>query len=206
MISFALFLSILRLADFSSFTYCRENSRGLYELQCVQLDSAAKGQVKFKRRQADVVHLQIQLSPAARERFIAVLEARNYLAEGETYESGRKVADLGRKRLTLERPSEKREASFNFSDRKEVMDLAAFFDALINQETIGFDMDNAIQFERLSIPKRLDQIENELRANRIADAERLIPMLEKIETDQRLMNYARTQAGKIKKKIQTTRK
>jgi len=191
MISVAIFLSILRLADFSSFTYCHENSRGLYELQCVQLDSTAKGEVKFKRRQADAVNVQIQLSPAARERFMAALEATNYLAQGETYESNRKVADLGPKHLTLELPSEKRESVFNFSDRKEVMELAAFFDALINQ------------FERLSIPKRLDQIENELKANRIGDPDRLIPMLEKIEADQRLMNYARTQAGKIKKQIQT---
>jgi hypothetical protein len=199
----AIFLSILRLADFSSFTYCRENNRGLYELQCVQLDSTAKGEVKFKRRQAETVNVPIQLSPAARERFMAALAATNYLAQGETYESNRKVADLGRKRLTIELPSGKREAVFNFSDRKDVIDLAAFFDALINQETIGFDVDNAIQFERLSIPKRLDQIENELKANRIADPDRLIPMLEKIESDQRLMNYARTQAGKIKKQIQT---
>lgn len=203
MISMAIFLSILRLADFSSFTYCRENNRGLYELQCVQLDSTAKGEVKFKRRQAETVNVPIQLSPAARERFMAALAATNYLAQGETYESNRKVADLGRKRLTIELPSGKREAVFNFSDRKDVIDLAAFFDALINQETIGFDVDNAIQFERLSIPKRLDQIENELKANRIADPDRLIPMLEKIESDQRLMNYARTQAGKIKKQIQT---
>ena len=73
---------------------------------------------------------------------------------------------------------------------------------MINQETIGFDMDNAIQFERLSVPKRLDQIANELKANRIADPERLIPMLEKIEADQRLVNYARTQANRIKQQIQ----
>jgi len=205
MISVAFFLAVLRLTDFSSFTYCRENSRGLYELQCVQLDSTAKGEVKFKRRQADSVNVMIQLSPAAQERFIAALEATNYLAQGDTYESGRKVADLGRKRLTLELPSGKREATFNYSDRKEVMDLAAFFDALINQETISFDLDNAIQFERLSIPKRLEQIENELKANRIGDPDRLIPMLEKIEADQRLMNYARTQASKIKKQIQTRR-
>src|SRR5207247_3316539 len=203
MLSVALFLSILRLAGFSSFTYCRENSRGLYELQCVQLDSTAKGEVKFKRRQAEAVNVQIQLSPPAQQRFMAVLEATNYLAQSETYESGRKVADLGRKHLTLQLPSEKREATFNYSDRKEVMNLAAFFDSLINQETISFDLDNAIQFERLSVPKRLDQIENELKANRIADPDRLIPMLEKIESDQRLMNYARTQAGKIKKQIQT---
>src|SRR5207249_6657797 len=122
MISVALFLSILRLAGFSSFTYCRENSRGLYELQCVQLDSTAKGEVKFKRRQAEAVNVQIQLSPPAQQRFMAVLEATNYLAQSETYESGRKVADLGRKHLTLQLPSEKREATFNYSDRKEVMD------------------------------------------------------------------------------------
>ena len=205
MISVAFFLAVLPLADFSSFTYCRETSRGLYELQCVQLDPQAKGEVKFKRRESDTINVHIQLSPAAQERFIAVLEATNSLAQGDTYESGRKVADLGRKRLTLELPSGKREATFNYSDRKEVMDLAAFFDALINQETITFDLDNAIQFDRLSVPKRLEQIENELKANRIGDPERLIPMMEKIEADQRLMNYARTQAVKIKKQIQTRR-
>src|SRR5207244_6952610 len=108
MISVAIFFSILRLADFSSFTYCHENSRGLYELQCVQLDSTAKGEVKFKRRQADSVNVQIQLSPAARERFMAALEATIYLPYGERYESKRKVADLGRKHPPIELPSEKR--------------------------------------------------------------------------------------------------
>ncbi|PYS29653.1 MAG: hypothetical protein DMG11_08215 [Acidobacteria bacterium] len=206
MISFAILVSFLTLADFSNFTYCRENSRGLYELQCVQLDANAKGEVKFKRREAETVNVPIQLSQPARDRFLAVLAATNYLDQGETYESNRKVADLGRKRLTLEMPSGKREASFNFSDRREVMELAAFFENLINQETLGFDVDNAIQFDRLSIPKRLDQIENELRANRIADPERLIPLLDKIEADQRVVNYARTRAGKIKKDIQTRKK
>jgi len=203
MISFAILVSFLTLADFSNFTYCRENSRGPYELQCVQLDSSARGEVKFKRREADTVSVQIQLSQAGRDRFLAALAATNYLDQADTYESNRKVADLGRKRLTIEMPSGKREASFNFSERREVMDLSAFFENLINQETIGFDVDNAIQFDRLSIPKRLDQIENELRANRIADPERLIPMLDKIEADQRVMNYARTRAGKLKKQIQT---
>ena len=203
MIVSAILISFLTLADFATFTYCRENSRGLYELQCVQLDGDAKGEVKFKRRDADTVNVKIQLSPAARDRFVGVLAATNYLEHGDTYESPRKVADLGRKRLTIEMPSGKREATYNFSDRKEVVDLTAFFEALINQETIGFDLDNAMQFERLSIPKRLDQIENELKSNRIGDPDRLITMLQKIEADQRIINYARVRASKIIKQIQT---
>ena len=206
MISAALFLSLLTLADFSSFTYCHENTRGPYEVQCIQLNAEAKGEVKFKRRQAETVNVPIELSTAGRDKFIALLGATNYLDHPETFESGRKIADLGAKRLTVETPSGKREGTFNFSLRKDISDLSTFFEGLLNQETLGFDITNAMQFERLSIPKRLEQVENELKSNRIADPERLIPVLERIEKDQQIMNYARTQAGKIKKQIQTAKK
>jgi hypothetical protein len=202
----AVFLSLLMLADFSSFTYCHDNTRGPFEAQCVQLDAAAKGEIHFKRRGAETINLPIELSDQAREKFVSLLTATNYLEHPETFESGRKIADLGAKRLAVELPSGKREGTFNFSMRKDITDLSTFFEALINQETLGFDITNAMQFERLSIPKRLEQVENELRANRIADPERLIPLLEKIEKDQQIMNYARTQAGKIKKQIQTPKK
>jgi hypothetical protein len=206
MISTAVFFSFLLLADFSTFTYCHDNTRGPYETQCVQLDADAKGEIKFKRRQAETVNLPIQLSAAARDKFISLLTATNYLEHPETFESGKKIADLGAKRVSIELPSGKREGTFNFSLRKDITDLSTFFEALINQETIGFDITNAMQFERLSIPKRLEQVENELRSNRIADPQGLIPMLEKIEKDQQIMNYARTQAGKLKKQIETGKK
>ena len=202
MVFLTLLFLVLAGNDFSNFTYCHENTRGPFELQCVRLDPNAKGEVTFKRRDDETVKLGVQLSASARDRFITVLAAINYLESGETYESRRKVADLGRKRLTLETPEGTREATYNFSDLKPVMDLTAFFEALINQQTIIFDLENATQFERLSVPKRLDQIETELKSNRIGDPEGLIPLLEKIEADQRLVNYARVQAGKLKKQIE----
>jgi len=197
---FALFL----FADFTSFTYCHQNARGPFELQCIQLDPSAKGEVKFKRREAETVTLPLQLSDAARDKFIALLSSTNW-EHPETFESGRKIADLGAKHLTLETAAGKREATFNYSLRKDVTELSAFFEGLINQETLGFDLQNAMNFEKLSIPKRLEFVQNELKSNRIADPEGLIPLLEKIETDQQIMNYARTQAGKIKKQIQEKR-
>src|SRR5438045_8762230 len=206
MISAAFLISFLTLADFSSFTYCHENTRGPYEMQCIQLDPEAMGQVKFKRRQAETVNMPIQLSPAGREKFIALLSATNYLDHPETFESGKKIADLGAKHLTLEMDGAKREAVFNYSLRKDVTELQNFFEGLINQETLVFDVQNAIKFEKLSIPKRIDRIETEMKANRVSDPERLIPLLDKIESDQQIMNYARTQAAKIKKEIQAAKK
>src|SRR5437763_15698899 len=190
MISAAFLISFLTLADFSSFTYCHENTRGPYEMQCIQLDPEAMGQVKFKRRQAETVNMPIQLSPAGREKFIALLSATNYLDHAENFESGKKIADLGAKHLTIEMPSGKREGTFNYSMRKDVTDLSTFFEGLINQETLSFDLANAMQFEPLSVPKRLEQVENELKSNRIGDPERLVPVLEKIEKDQQIVNYA----------------
>src|SRR5260370_26644638 len=171
-----LLVSFLRLADFTSFTYCHENTRGPYEMQCIQLDAEAKGEVKFKRRQAETVSVTIQLSEAAREKFLATLAATNYLDHPETFESGKKIADLGAKHLTIEMAGGKREATFNYSMRKDVMDLSTFFEGLINQETLGFDIRNAMQVATVSIPKRLEHVENELKANRISDPDRLIPM------------------------------
>lgn len=202
MISTPVLIAFLALADFSTFTYCHDNTRGTYESQCIQFDSEAKGEIKFKRRGADTVNLPIQLSDPAREKFLSLLQATNYLERPETFESGRKIADLGAKRLAIELPSGKREGTFNYSLRKDITELSAFFEGLINQETLGFDITNAIQFERLSIPKRLEQVESELRANRFSDPQRLIPMLERIEKDQQIMNYARSHATKIKKQIE----
>ena len=200
--AFALFL----LADFTSFTYCHDNTRGPYEVQCVQLDQNAKGEVKFKRREAETVTVPIQLSEPARDRFLAVLAGTNYVDHPETFESGRKIADLGAKHVTLDISGTKREATFNYSLRKDVTELQNFFEGLINQETLVFDVQNAIKFERLSIPKRLERMENEIKANRVSDPQRLIPVLETIESDQQVMNYARTQAGKMKKEIEAGKK
>jgi hypothetical protein len=206
MISTGIFIAFFVLADFATFSYCHDYSRGPFETQCVQLDAGAKGEIKFKRRQAEAVNLSIQLSDSAREKFLSLLAATNYLEKPDTFESGRKIADLGPKRLTIVLPDGKREGVFNFSLRKDIADLSSFLEALLNQETLTFDLTNAIQFERLSIPKRLEQVENELRSNRIADPERLIPVLERIEKDQQIMNYARTHAGRIKKQIETASK
>ena len=66
-----------------------------------------------------------------------------------------------------------------------------------------FDIENALQFDRLSIPKWVERIETDLKRNAFADPERLIPLLDKIKADSRVMNYTRDLAGKMKEQILT---
>jgi len=186
---------------FTRFTYCREMPRGLYEKQCLALTPDGAGESQLKRRGSDQVQGTFTLSPSGRTKFLSVIASTNNLEDGKNYETKKKVADLGRKHLSLEMPSGTREADFNYSDLKEVNALSAFFDGLLSQQTMTLDLENAIRYERLSVPERLNQLDSELKASRIGDPEGLIPLLDKIIQDQRVLEYARQNAEQIKNRL-----
>ena len=201
----AILIALLLLqpqSDFTSFSYCIENTRGPWELQCFELDLAGKGTFKFIPRDADLIEVGVELSADVAAAFVELLADTSYLADGADYESGRKVANLGTKKLTLNGPTGVRAAEFNFSTRREVTKLVSFFARLIVQELLMFDIDVALQFDRLAIPKKLEQIEKDLRARRVADAKRLIPVLDRIAGDRRLVNFARETANRLKRQIE----
>ena len=187
--------------SFTRFSYCRAMPRGLYEKQCLALTPDGTGEGQFKRRGSDQVQRTFLLSPSGRAKFLSVIAATNNLENGKNYETKRKVADLGRKHVSLEMSSGTREADFNYSDLKEVNALSAFFDALLNQQTLALDLETAIRYERLSVPQRLDQLEDELKVGRIGDPEGLIPLLDKISEDKQVLDYARQHAQQIKNRV-----
>jgi hypothetical protein len=202
-----LFLAALPLIpqskdSFTRFIYCREFPSGTYEKQCVDLKPDGTGESRFKPRGSqEMPAVALNLSSPGREKFVSIIAATQNLKDRDKYESKRRVANLGRKYLTLEMPSEKREAAFNYSDLKEVNTLTTFFDGLINQITIMQDIESAARYERLSVPERLDQLENEIKIGRIGDPQGLIPGLDKIIQDERILQYARQHAQQMKSQI-----
>ena len=186
---------------FTRVTYCREFSGGVYEKQCADLKPDGTGQSRLKRRGGTETPAPLSLSPSGRERFLAVIAATRNLADRQKYETKKKVANLGRKHIVLEMPSETREAEFNYSDLKEVNALATFFDGLLNQQALALDFETAAQYERLSIPERLDRLEDQLRIGQIGDPQGLIPLLDKIIRDDRILDYARQHAEKLKNQL-----
>ena len=200
-ISFLLLAVLPRQQTFNRFVYCREFPSGVFEKQCLDLKPDGTGQSRFKRRGSAEASSVLTLSSNGREKFLSVVAATRNLADREKYESKRKVANLGRKHITLEMASETREAEYNYSDLKEVNTLTTFFDGLINQQVLISDLEMALQYERLSIPERLDQLEGEIKVGRIADPQSLIPVLDKIVQNERVVDYARNHAQQLKSQL-----
>jgi hypothetical protein len=206
MIRVAVLLGLLLAAPletFTQFTYCRMVSSGTFESLCIQLDPSGAGETRFKRREGDDLKVAIMLSPGGTNQFLGVLAGTKYLANARSYESTKKVANLGMKHLVLEMSTEKREAKFNYSEMKDVGALVDFFEALIAQETIAVDLEWAVQFDRLGVPDRLDRLDAFVKAGRVADPKTLIAILDLVSSDENIVNYARAHARTLKDKIAT---
>jgi hypothetical protein len=149
-----------------------------------------------------VIEVPFEFSTEGEQTFRDLLEETHYLEEAERYESGRNVANLGTKTIVAQGPWGTREAVFNYSTIREAAALSTFFERLIAQEMLLFDIDVALQFDRLGIPGRLDLIEREIRSKRLSDPGRVIGVLDKIAGDQRLVNYARTTATRLREELE----
>ncbi|HEX4997917.1 MAG TPA: hypothetical protein VFY29_06815 [Terriglobia bacterium] len=183
---------------FTRFLYCHEFTRGIYESQCVELNADGSGALRYKPRSAEEVRNDLTLSPRALERFVSILARTRFLADGANYESKKKVADLGMKRLAVDTPEGHREASFNFSDSKDAQNLAAFLDDLISQELAVLTLEASLKYQRLAISENLQYIDDEFQSNRIVDYERMAAVMEKIQNDTRVLESAREKARRLR--------
>ena len=189
--------------DFETrFSWRKDTSRGLLEFYAVELNSNGNGQFCFKKRNEDEIKLPVTLRTSAIETLSALFQKANFLDESRDFVSQRKVADMGSKTIRLESGSKQREVVYNYTEDRALQEITNFFENLSQQERALFELDLALKYDRLGIPKKLDELDRNLNANRIIAPERFAPVLEKIYADRTLMNLARKDAKKLLGRIE----
>jgi len=186
----------------SRFFWKKENSRGLLESYGIELNSNGKGQFYFKKRNDDEIKQPVKLRTSAIETLRALFQKADFLNESRDFVSQRKVADMGSKKVRFETGSKQREVVYNYTEDRTLQEITTFFENLCQQERALFEMDLALKYDRLGIPKKLDELDSNLNAKRIIAPERFAPVLEKIYADQTLMNLARKEAKKLLVRIE----
>ncbi len=91
---------------------------------------------------------------------------------------------------------------YNYTEDRNLQEITTFFENLCQQERSLFEMDLALKYDRLGIPKKLDELDSSLNAKRIVAPERFAPVLERIYADETLMNLARKEAKKLLARIE----
>jgi hypothetical protein len=184
------------------FVWQKTIQRGSIEFYGLELDGKGKGKFSFKKREEDLVELDFQINPSKVESLLSSFVHADFLNETKNFVSPRKVADMGQKTIGFKSGIREREVTFNYTEDRMLQEIVDFFENLCQQEKSLFEMNLALKYDRLGIPKKLDELERNLTAKRIVDPERFAPVLEKICQDESLMNLARTEAKKILSKIE----
>jgi len=184
------------------FVWRKTIQQGNIETYGLEFNEKGKGKFSFKKREEDPLELDFELRRSKVEALLSYFLRADFLNEGKDFVSPRKVANMGLKTIRFENGSHAREVTFNYTEDKALQEIVDFFENLCQQEKALFEMNLALKYDRLGIPKRLDELDKSLTAKRIVDPGRFAPVLEKIYEDQQLMNLARTEAKKILTKIE----
>ena len=123
--------------------------------------------------------------------------------KGESFETHRKIANMGKKTLTYQNGEERASQTFNYSERPEAMDLVNLFERISNTQQANIEMQRMMRFEKLGLMKRLLQLEIDLDHKDLAEPLLLVPTLEDIAMNKAYMDIARLRARIILNKIQT---
>lgn len=168
----------------------------------MELDGSGNGKFEYKPRESENIAVDLELSPVTVNALLFLFVRADFLNENKDFVSLRKVADMGMKTIRFEMDSRKREVSFNYTEDRGVQQIVSFFENLCQQERILFEIELALKYDRLGIPKKLDELGRDLSSNRIVAPERFTTVLDRIYQDESLMNYARVEARKLLAKMQ----
>jgi hypothetical protein len=209
------FCLVLGLASFASaqaengnsadwqFGYKFEQPRFWVSLLEIDLDAKGEGELRFKRGETDeVIDLKLKILPATLARIRQLYEKTNFINTDETYQDKRDHSNLGWISLFVKAGGRERRARFNYTQNLEVKELADIFRALATQRIHILDIENSQQYQPLDTPKRLEEIENDLRLERIAEPAQLLPALREIAKSDFAPLIARNQAKRIIESIE----
>ena len=123
--------------------------------------------------------------------------------KGESFETRRKIANMGKKTVTYQNGEERGSQTFNYCERPDAMDLVNLFERISNTQQANIEMQRLMRFDKLGLMKHLLQVEIQLDHKDLAEPLLLVPTLEDIAMNKAFMDIARLRARIILNKIQT---
>jgi hypothetical protein len=175
----------------------KDMSRGPLEFSQIEINEKGEGRFQQKKREQEMIETQFIISPKSVNDLMTLFGQADFFNPSKEFSSSRKVADTGNKTIRLERGISNREVTFNFSEDRIMWQIIDYFENLSNQELAYFELEVALKYDKLSIPKRLEDLQTNIKAKRIIAPERFSLLLDKIYSDPSVMNLGRVQAHQL---------
>ncbi|MBL8148681.1 MAG: hypothetical protein JNN15_02010 [Blastocatellia bacterium] len=195
-------ISVFALDEPNKFIYKFENPR--FDVSFVEIDIQfnGEGRLRYKKRdENDEVKESLKLLPSTVRRLQGLFNDLKFLESTDSYQSDKSLPHLGTVTLVMKANGREREINFNYTSNRSLMQIVELFRGIENQQRRLTELKFARQYSHLDLPKQLKNLEGELKRDKIAEPEQVLPILSEIALDDSLPLIARNSAEKLIKQI-----
>ncbi|MBI3949888.1 MAG: hypothetical protein HY314_05480 [Acidobacteria bacterium] len=164
----------------------------------LRFDQAGRGQFMFRRKaDEEEIKLELHLLPTTLQRINTYLTEAQYLTSEENYQGDRDMSHLGVMTFRFRQGAHQRQVSFNYTRHPTMRLLAELLRHIVTQESRIFAIQLARQYAPLDLDKQLATLQREVKNGWVAEPEKLLPLLEELQSDEGVLLIARRRAGDI---------
>jgi hypothetical protein len=187
----------------ASFTYRFENPR--FQISRIELDVDASGAGRLvftKQGLAKPVSRDVRVAEPVLRQLDELLGRLDFLRSDATYQTKDDHSNLGTTTVGVSRSGERREATFNYTENRDMAVVAATLRGVANREIFVFELETAMRFQPLDTPALINALDQDIKLGRITDPAALAPLLREVANDPSLPLIARNRAAELAGRVE----
>ena len=193
----------LRAAGGAAITYRRVFKGSNPEFIEIRVSGDGAATYDIRQLSEDPDPEPFQVGEAVRARIFELAgELHNF--NGVDLDVHRRIADLGQKTFRYEKGSEVHEVKYNYTLNHPATQLALIFEGLFQQQRDLTTLEQRLKYDRLGVNDALHQFEDDLSQRTLPEPERLLPVLDRIAAEPRVVEVARQLARALAERIRMT--
>jgi hypothetical protein len=185
------------VAEGTNYRYVFENDRFTTPRVEVEFNQQGTGKFRFVRKDGQDIENDLQVTEFLAGQVQSIFNELRFLESKEDYQYKKDFSHLGQIKISLMQGGRERTASFNYTDNPALNRLVDIFRNIATQETRVFELETVRSTDPLSTPAQLRLLDNDLRSKRIAEPQRLLPILQEIKMDGSVPLIARNHSERL---------
>lgn len=155
---------------------------------------------EIRQLEEDAGSTPFTISPALRTKMFGYADELHHF-QGLDLDVHRKIANLGEKTFRWEKGSQKFETKFNYTLNSAATQLLQIFEGLARQQEHFVTLSRRMKYDRLGINDALLQFETDFNRGLLPEPTRLLPVLDQISGDGKVVEIARQRARTLADRI-----
>lgn len=167
----------------------------------IRVDTSGQGVYESRTLEDEPDPKPLILGEKITARLFALTEELDHF-RGLRFKSIKRIANLGEKTLIYRDSEREHQVVYNYSANPDLRELVGLFEKIANVQRHLAVLQHAVKFDRLGLATHLRNIQIDLERKAIVDPQQLVPTLEQIASNPRLLNLAQSRAQSILEKMQ----